>query len=158
MSVRLAKKNRLAASAAASAGWLALLAATSLGVADLRRFSARVSAGRGVQVQEAGAKLVVQAYDAESVEENGMPRAGAKPVAATVRRLLPGELARGVKVDLVELGATAKTSDSTFIAWIDRSAARGDLDGFAAVPPRQGVLAGSRSNGTTVALELAVRA
>ncbi|MCA9627956.1 MAG: hypothetical protein KC766_09830 [Myxococcales bacterium] len=119
--------------AATGVSWLALVAATSLGVAELEQVKARVSA---VEVaDEAGAqRLIVQTYDARDLRPGtSQPVPGARPLASTQRAVTAEELRDGVEVSLVRMGELG--AGQILVAWVERGEPDLEFDALRAVPP-----------------------
>ncbi len=119
-------------SAISGVSWLALVAATSLGVADVDCVRAFVSAAE--MSDEAGAfRLVVQTYSADAVDlATHLPRVGARPVASTQRSVTPDELKSGVSVNLVQFEEAA--AGQFVVAWVEPGEPDLEFDGLSAVP------------------------
>ena len=76
----------VATSAAVGASWMALVAATTMGLGHLDRVRAEVSAPTGaLGTGSARYRLVVQSYARESVPLGNMPSARQKPLASAQR-------------------------------------------------------------------------
>ncbi len=119
--------------AATGVSWLALVAATSLGVAELEQVKARVSAA---EVADEGGihRLIVQTYDARDLRPgSSQPVAGAKPLASTQRAVTAEELRQGVEVNLVRMGEVGQ--GEVVVAWLERGEPDLEYDGLRAVPP-----------------------
>jgi hypothetical protein len=115
----------------ASGSWMALLAATSLGVNGAKTVRAEVRADEGL-VESRDYRLVVQSFD-ES--EGAQPGLRAKPVASYQRAVTAAELRTGVKVSLVELRqATVGQNDGAVVAWIEAGKPDLEFDGRMARP------------------------
>jgi hypothetical protein len=114
---------------AAAGSWLALLAATTLGDgADTLHAEVRAT---GLSRSEAY-RLVVQSYDQV---EFGRPGPAARPVGSTQRAVTADELRQGVKVNLLELRASAgEASAPLVVAWIEAGAPDLEFDGRRARP------------------------
>jgi hypothetical protein len=115
---------------------MALVAATTLGLQSMQRVRAEVSVGAGKLVSDSASeyRLIVQSYSAANIVD-GVPRAHARPLASAQRSVTPEELARGVAIDVVDMGD--RPSDSPVIlAWLERGAANLDFDGRRARPGR----------------------
>jgi hypothetical protein len=131
-----------AASAAGGVSWLALVAATTLGIGQVDRVRAEISADPGVvgaEVDGDDYRLIVQSYTPESVGEDHLPAAHARPLASTQRAITAEELKKGVEVDIVQLGAETAPASSIVVAWIERGAPDLELDALTARPAADAV-------------------
>ena len=98
--------------------WMALVAATTLGVeaantvrAEIRSDDQRIEDGTNYL-------LVVQTYDGN----------GKKPVGSTLRSVTGAELRTGVAVSVLEL-RHAPTTEPIVVAWLERGALQLEFDG-----------------------------
>jgi hypothetical protein len=83
----------------AGVSWMALLAATTVGIGTVQRVRAAVSADpTKLAGSERGYRLIVQSYARSSLGTGQLPRQREKPLASTQRAITPAELARGVAV------------------------------------------------------------
>lgn len=123
-------------SAAAGASWMALVAATTVGLATVQRVRAEVSVDAGAFPTELSDeyRLIVQSYSAGSLVD-GVPVAHARPLASTQRSVTAEELSRGVAVDVVDVGERADDS-AVIVAWIESGAPNLEFDGRRARPAR----------------------
>lgn len=133
----------VASSAAVGASWMALVAATTMGLGQLERVRAEVSAD-GSRLGASGARyrLVVQSYAPDSVSDGKMPSARHKPLASTQRSVTVEELSRGVSVDVLRVGESTATSQ-VIVAWIERGEADLEFDGAEARPSASAIYAAS---------------
>lgn len=121
-------------SAATGVSWLALVAATSLGVAELEQVKARVSAAE-VADEAGNQRLIVQTYDARDLRAGtAQPLAGARPLASTQRAVTAEDLRSGVEVNLVRLGQVGQ--GQVVVAWVERGEPDLEFDGLRAAPPQ----------------------
>lgn len=127
---------RARAHAAASTSWIALVAATSIGLSTVSRMRAEISVApselNAARAEAGEYRLVVQAYSQSSVV-NGVPVSYARPLASTQRSVTAAELTEGVAVDVVELGEPADES-AILVAWLERGSSDLDFDGRRARP------------------------
>lgn len=124
----------VASSAAVGASWMALVAATTIGLGQLDRVRAQVSADTGALGTNSGRyRLVVQSYERDSVPSGNVPNARQKPLASAQRSVTAEELSRGVAVDVVRVGETLAASQ-VIVAWIERGEADLEFDGAEARP------------------------
>lgn len=117
------------ASAASGASWLALLASTTLGIADLDAVKAHVTA------RDLGGdgefRLIVQSYAPGSLSQGHLvPHA--RPLGSTQRAVTADEMAQGVSVQVVHLGE--HEAQPVLVAWIERGTANLEYDGAQARP------------------------
>lgn len=111
--------------ALAGGSWLALMASATMGVAAAARVRAEVQA-RITSRDDAPLRLVVQAF------AEGSAQHAARPVASVQREVTREELARGIAVELLQLGS--EEAGGTVIAWVEPGRADLSLDGLAAAP------------------------
>jgi hypothetical protein len=148
------KASTRAAKAAAGVSWLALVAATTVGVGSLHRVRAAVSAdARSLGSSDVGYRLVVQSYSPESfaVGPRDLPSQKARPLASTQRAVTREELARGVAVDVLGVSASAGTAP-IIVAWVERGRPDLEFDALEARPSEDavyGVAAGAESGPAT---------
>jgi hypothetical protein len=117
--------------------WVALLAATALGVAGVQRVRAAVSADpKDLGQSRDGYRLIVQSYAPSSLGTGQLPGGRSRPLASTQRAVTSEQLARGISIDMLGLEATAPSSSEApvIIAWVERGGADLDFDGFEARP------------------------
>lgn len=114
--------------------WLALLAATSVGL-DAATIRAWVTTSLPL-APGAAFRLVVQSYDREKIDDAGLPNASARPRGSAQRSVSSEELRRGVGVSLVELGS--QLAAGVVIAWIEEGEADLEFGSYEA-RPRPGV-------------------
>jgi hypothetical protein len=136
VTARTPNKTRARAAAANGVSWVALVAATTLGVAGVQRVRAAVSADpRGLGTSRDGYRLIVQSYAPSSLESGQLPGGRARPFASTQRPITAEELARGVSVDMLGLDNVEASSEApVIVAWVEQGAANLDFDGFEARP------------------------
>lgn len=124
--------------AAASASWMALVAATTIGVGSLQRVRAEVSAQIPASSEEArqAYRLIVQSYPKASVARGGLPSEHARPLASAQRAITLEELAKGVSVDVVGLDERDPTADDprVVVAWVERGKPDLEFDALRARP------------------------
>lgn len=132
-----AKKTAPRSAAPAGVSWVALVAATTLGIAGVQRVRAAVSADpRELGESREGYRLIVQSYAPSSFGSGQLPLGRTRPLASTQLPITAGELARGVAVDVVGLEAAAKpvSEAPVIVAWVERGRADLAFDGFEARP------------------------
>jgi hypothetical protein len=115
---------------AESASWLALVAATSLGIPHAE--TVRTEIKLPPEALESGGRyrLIVQSYDTlgrPSLIPSGRPR------ASTQRTITSADLVNGVRIDLVELGDEGAT-ERRVIAWVEPGEANLEFDARRAKP------------------------
>lgn len=124
----------VASSAAVGASWMALVAATTIGLGHLDRVRAEVSADSAALGTAGGRyRLVVQSYARESMAAGKLPGLRQKPLASAQRSVTAEELSRGVAVDVLRVGESVDPSQ-VIVAWIERGEANLEFDGAEARP------------------------
>jgi hypothetical protein len=117
---------------AESASWLALVAATSLGIPHAETVRAEIKLPREALESGGRYRLIVQSYDTlgrKSLIPSGRPR------ASTQRTVTSADLVDGVRIDLVELGdEEASRSERRVIAWVEPGEADLEFDARRAKP------------------------
>lgn len=134
----------VASSAAVGASWMALVAATTIGLGQLDRVRAEVSADTATLGSTDRYRLVVQSYSRESVGAGAMPSARQKPLASAQRSVTAEELARGVAVDVLRLGESLDPSQ-IIVAWVEKGEANLEFDGAEARPTAGALYGASES-------------
>jgi hypothetical protein len=118
----------------AGVSWMALVAATTVGIGSVQRVRAAVSADPSkLGVSERGYRLIVQSYARSSLGTGQLPREREKPLASTQRAITKEELARGIAIDMVGLAEDQEAP--VVVAWVESG--RPDLD-FDALEARPG--------------------
>jgi hypothetical protein len=135
------KPTRNRAAGTAGVSWVALVAATTLGIAGVQRVRAAVSADpRELGESGDGYRLIVQSYARSSIGSGQLPGGRARPLASTQRAITPRELAAGVAVEVLGLESEAQQSVSgeapVIIAWVERGRADLAFDGFESRPAK----------------------
>jgi len=123
----------VASSAAVGASWMALVAATTIGLGQLDRVRAEVSADTAGLTSGDRYRLVVQSYARDSVVAGHVPGSRQKPLASAQRSVTAEELSRGVAVDVLRVGESLDPSQ-VIIAWIEKGEANLEFDGAEARP------------------------
>lgn len=136
---------------------MALVAATTVGVAELQRFRAEVSVG-GQDFTAGGRReyrLVVHSYAADSVVD-GVPLEHARPLASAQRSVTASELAQGIGVDVLGIGAEGGAADDgaaeegvarVIVAWVEPGEADLEFDARRARPSREAYIGVARTQG-----------
>jgi hypothetical protein len=133
--VAKAKNRARGVAAAAGVSWVALLAATTLGVGTLQRVRAAVSADpRKLVASPNGYRLIVQSYPSSSIVAGQLPAERARPLASTQRAITREELARGISVDVLGVGQAGSAESPVIVAWVETGSADLDFDAFEARP------------------------
>jgi len=132
-------RSSVVSSAAASASWMALLAATSLGAVSVERMRAEVSAQDLAAATSAGYRLIVQSYASKSVAANQLPGANHRPLASVQRAVTAEELAQGINVDVLQIDESSDEQAPMIVAWIEHGAPDLELDALRARPSRGAV-------------------
>ncbi len=130
-------RSSVVSSAAASASWMALLAATSIGAVSVERMRAEVSAPDLAAATSAGYRLIVQSY--ARLAADGLPVAGQRPLASAQRAVTAEELARGVAVDVLQIDQVSNDQGPVILAWLEHGAPDLPLDALRARPSRSAV-------------------
>lgn len=103
--------------------WLALVAATTLGAARADTVRAEIEIDPHEEVAEAGRyRLIVQSYPKGHLSASVPPNGSARPLGSTQRAVTAAELARGIRIDLVEVADDiddAKGDGGLVVAWIE---------------------------------------
>jgi hypothetical protein len=124
----------VASSAAVGASWMALVAATTIGLGQLDRVRAQVSADTATLGAASGRyRLVVQSYSHGSVSAGNLPGLRHKPLASAQRSVTAEELSRGVAIDVLRVGGLVDPSQ-VIVAWIEKGEADLEFDGAEARP------------------------
>ncbi len=135
----------VASSAAVGASWMALVAATTIGLGHLDRVRAEVSADTTkLGVGSGRYRLVVQSYPRESVSADTLPSLRQKPLASAQRSVTAEELSRGVAVDVLRVGEELDPSQ-VIVAWIEQGEADLEFDGAEARPGAHALYGASES-------------
>jgi hypothetical protein len=118
-------KNRRRA-IAGPASWLALVAATSLGVAHAETVRAEIKLPPEAADPDGRYRLVVQSYDRRG-HLTAIP-ASIRPRGSAQRAVTAGELVQGIRVDIIELGEARPLDreSGVVVAWLE--VADGDLE------------------------------
>ena len=133
---RITATARGAAKAAAGASWLALVAATTVGVGSLYRVRAAVSVdARKLSRSDVGYRLIVQSYAPESfgIGARDLPALRARPLASTQRAVTLEELARGIAVDVLGVSSTGESAP-VIVAWVESGKPNLEFDALEARP------------------------
>jgi len=135
----------VASSAAVGASWMALVAATTMGLGNLDRVRAEVSADTAkLGVGSGRYRLVVQSYARESMSAGNLPSARQKPLASAQRSVTAEELSRGVAVDVLRVGEALDPSQ-VIVAWLEQGEANLEFDGAEARPSAHALYGTSES-------------
>ena len=128
---------------------MALVAATTIGLGQLERVRAEVSADTAMLGGTSGARyrLVVQSYARDSVSAGNMPGSRQKPLASAQRSVTAEELSRGVAVDVLRVGETRDPSQ-VIVAWLEHGEANLEFDGAEARPAAGALYGESRELGS----------
>ena len=143
---------------ARAASWLALVAATSLGIAHASTVRAAIRLPPDLRANRGRYRLIVQSYDrlerASAIPQSIRPRASAQ------RGVTVEDLAHGVRIDLVELGEKSETGPGVVVAWVEPGEANLEFDARRA-RPRPGSIYGvarSATGAVEIRLDRRVRA
>lgn len=102
--------------------WLALVAATTLGAARAETVQAEIEIDPHAVAATGPFRLIVQSYPKTRLDPTTLPSVSARPLGSTQRAVTPAELARGVRIDLVEIAddiADAKEDGGIVVAWVE---------------------------------------
>jgi hypothetical protein len=136
VTTRRSKKSRILSAGPAGVSWVALVAATTLGIPAVQRLRAAVSADpRELGDSGDGYRLIVQSYAPSSIGSGQLPAGRARPLASTQRAITPAQLARGIAVDMVGIDSSGTSPEGrVIVAWVERGSADLDFDGLEARP------------------------
>lgn len=104
-----------------------------MGLGQVDRVRAQVSADTASLGTSGRYRLVVQSYERDSVPSGNMPNARQKPLASAQRSVTAEELSRGVAVDVLRVGESLGDSQ-VIVAWIEQGEANLEFDGAEARP------------------------
>lgn len=118
---------------AESASWLALVAATSLGISHAETVRADIKLPADALENGGRYRLIVQSYD--TLGRTSLIPNSVRPRASTQRTVTAADLANGIRIDLVELGdgESAGTARSV-VAWLEPGEANLEFDARRARP------------------------
>ena len=138
---------------AGSASWLALVAATSLGIAHAETVRTEVKLGGDAPTGGGRYRLIVQSYD--KLERASFIPASVRPRASVQRAVTADDLARGIRIDLIELGEkeAARAGQGVVVAWVEPGEANLEFDARRA-RPTPGSLFGIASSDTDTSVEI----
>jgi hypothetical protein len=132
---------------AGSATWLALVAATSLGVAHAETVRAEIRLPRQAVTSGGRYRLIVQSYDrlraTQDIPQSVRPRASAQ------RSVTLDDLADGIRIDLISLGEKKPTGleQGVVVAWVEQGEANLEFDARRARPTADSFYGVALSNG-----------
>ena len=131
---------------AGSASWLALVAATSLGIAHAETLRTEVKLSRPALTSGGRYRLIVQSYDrldrVSSIPSFVRPRASAQ------RAVTADDLARGIRIDLIELmEKEVRAGQGVVVAWVEPGEADLEFDARRARPTPGSLFGVAESNG-----------
>jgi hypothetical protein len=119
---------------AGSVSWLALVAATSLGIRHAETVRAEVKLAGASLAGGGRYRLIVQSYD-RLATASFIP-ASSRPRGSVQRSVTADDLARGIRIDLIELGSdqTAGSKSGVVVAWVEPGEANLEFDARRARP------------------------
>jgi hypothetical protein len=119
---------------AGSASWLALVAATSLGIAHAETVRAAIRLPREAVTAGGRYRLIVQAYDGLRATQD-IP-SSVRPRASAQRAVTLDDLADGVRIDLISLGEKnpIAAEKGVVVAWVEPGEANLEFDARRARP------------------------
>lgn len=134
------------AAAAAGASWLALVAATTIGINDVDCVRAEIRGDSGLPVSGSSPsyRLVVQCYAPESLRAGHLNHY-ARPLGSVQRAVTPEELQRGVSVDVLQFGEEGRGKQAMVVAWVEPGEPTLEYDAMLARPSADAVVGMSES-------------
>jgi hypothetical protein len=136
--------------------WLALVAATSLGVAYAGTVRTAIRLSSEALKNDGPYRLVVQSYD--RLDPKSEIRRSQRPRASVQRAVTAADLARGIRVDLVELADNPQAAPGLVVAWVEPGDANLEFDGRQARPQAGSLYGVARWDDERVEIELNRRA
>lgn len=133
---------------AESASWLALVAATSLGVAHAETVRAEIRLPRQAVSTTGGRyRLIVQSYDSLRTTQD-IP-SSVRPRASAQRSVTLDDLADGIRIDLISLGERSATDlvEGVVVAWVEPGEPNLEFDARRARPTADSFYGVASSNG-----------
>jgi hypothetical protein len=130
-----------------SSSWMAILAATTLGLdgaVGASTVRASVRADLPGLAEDQTFRLVVQTYHAR---DGRPPRRGARPIGSMQRRVSVAELRAGANVSVLELRTEADEELPVVVAWIDDGEADLEFEGRLARPAGGSIYGSARRRG-----------
>jgi len=130
-----------------ASSWLALVAATSLGIAHAETVRAEVKLNGDALASSGRYRLIVQSYD-KLDRASFIPRS-LRPRASVQRSVTPDDLARGIRIDLIELGEkeAASGDQGVVVAWVEPGEANLEFDARRARPTAGSIYGIAESTG-----------
>lgn len=153
---RTSKSGRANRPGSARVSWLALLAATTLGVAHADTVRAAIKLSPDKLDGEVRYRLVVQSYGRKGTAKE-LP-GSQRPRASVQRSVTAADLAQGVRIDLVELAEKPENGRGVVVAWVEPGEADLEFDGSRARPQAGSIYGIARSNAERVEIRLNRRA
>jgi hypothetical protein len=153
---RTSKPERARRPGAVRVSWLALLAATTLGVAHADTVRAAIKLSSEKLDSEVRYRLVVQSYGRKGTTKQ-LPGAQ-RPRASVQRSVTAEDFAQGVRIDLVELAEKPAKDRGLLVAWVEPGEADLEFDGSRARPQAGSIYGIARSNAERVEITLNRRA
>jgi hypothetical protein len=118
---------------AGSASWLALVAATSLGIGHAETVRAEVKLSGDALGGGGRYRLIVQSYD--KLDRASFIPSFVRPRASAQRAVTADDLARGIRIDLIELGEDERADEhGVVVAWVEPGEANLEFDARRARP------------------------
>jgi hypothetical protein len=138
---------------AGSVSWLALVAATSLGIGYAETVRAEVKFAGGALEAGGRYRLIVQSYD--KLDRASFIPSSLRPRASAQRAVTADDLARGIRIDLIELGESEAAGDrqGVVVAWVEPGEANLEFDARRA-RPTPGSLYGIAESNSSVEIVL----
>jgi hypothetical protein len=131
---------------AGSVSWLALVAATSLGIAYAETVRAEVKLPGAALASGGRYRLIVQSYD--KLDRASFIPSSVRPRASAQRAVTADDLARGIRIDLIELAETESDGDrqGVVVAWVEPGEANLEFDARRARPTPGSIYGVAESN------------
>jgi hypothetical protein len=133
---------------AESASWLALVAATSLGIGYAETVRAEIRLPREAVTSGGRYRLIVQSYDSLHPTQE-IPSSSVRPRASAQCSVTLDDLADGVRIDLISLGekGAPEPDKGVVVAWVEPGEANLEFDARRARPTADSLFGVAQSNG-----------
>lgn len=132
------RSNTIRLAAASGASWMALVAATTVGLGNVEHFRAEISTDSIIENAEVYYRLIVHTYAPDAMD-GSLPSERARPLSSVQRAVTADELRRGIHVDLVQIGAAAEHRPSVVVAWVEQGHPDLEFDALTARPERDAI-------------------
>lgn len=121
------------ASAATGASWMALVAATTIGVSHVDLLRAEIRGDNSSVSTRVPHRLVVQCYAPGSMRAGQLDQY-ARPLGSAQRAITDEELQRGISVDVLQFGEDTDVKDRVVVAWVEPGEPTLEYDALRARP------------------------